>query len=101
MSSNGENIPCKSTNTQPSNKNKGGRGGGGKPNGLRGNDKEVHIKECDLCTQWNPCAKNTLWTSERTRFNKDGFQKEGARPYGGADGGGNGKPCYKICLVNI
>ena len=49
MSSNEERIPWKSANAKASNKNKGGGDGGGKFNALRGNDKEVCIKECDLC----------------------------------------------------
>ena len=98
MSSNGEPIPLKSANTHSSNKNKGGGGGGGESNALRDNDKKVCIKECDLCVQWNPCTKGTHWTSDCTRFNKNGSCKESACLYGGAGDGGGGKPRYNKLL---
>ena len=43
IASNGEHIPHKLANSQASNKNKGGVGGGDKSNTLRGKDKEVYI----------------------------------------------------------
>ena len=49
MSSNKEQIHVKSTNVQAFNKIRGGRDRSGKPNALRGNDKDICIKECNLC----------------------------------------------------
>ena len=86
MLSNRERTPRKLANTQSSNKNKGSRGSGDKSNVLCGNNKEAHIKMCDLCAQWDPNNKGSHWASECNRFNKGGSHKESARPYGGADG---------------
>ena len=82
----GERIPRKAANSQPS--NKGGGSSGDKTNASRGKAKEARKKECELCAQWHPQAKDSHWTSECTRFNKDGSKKGGARAYHGKGGGG-------------
>jgi hypothetical protein len=88
MSADGERIPRKSAKPHSSNKNKGGGDSGDKTNAQRGKTKEARTMECELCAQWHPHAKNTHWTSDCTRFNKDGSKKGGARAYGGKGGGG-------------